>query len=109
GVPMAAPALAPADRIRSFQQQLAADEARQQQLLAQQAAVDRASVGGPRPSDGAPASPDPIAEERRRREYQSLFADNVALSRRAKDQQPYAESGARTATQMPARPRAPSS
>jgi type IV secretion system protein VirB10 len=98
GMPMAAPTLAPAERIRSFQQQLAADEARQQQLVAQQAAVDRASLGGPRPSDGAPASPDPIAEERRRREYQSLFADNVALSRRAKDRQPYAESGVHQAT-----------
>lgn len=104
GVPMASPTLAPADRIRSFQQQLAADEARQQQLVAQQAAVDRANLGGPRTSDGTPASTDPIAEERRRREYQSLFADNVALSRRAKDQQPYAEAGGHQTPASPASP-----
>src|SRR3954462_9464923 len=51
-VPMTAPALAPAERIRSFQQQLAADEARQQQLMAQQAAIDRANVGTARAPDG---------------------------------------------------------
>jgi type IV secretion system protein TrbI len=94
-LPSASPTLAPAERIRSFQQQLAADEVRQQQLLAQQAAVEHANIAGARTPDGAPASPDPIAEERRRREYQSLFSDNIALSRRSNGQQPYAENVAR--------------
>jgi type IV secretion system protein TrbI len=90
--PTAAPSLATADQIRSYQQQLAADEARQQQLLAQQSAVEPS--GAVQRSGGAPSTPDPIAEERRRREYQSLFSDNIALSRRANGTQPYAESGA---------------
>ena len=39
----------------------------------------------------AASSATPFSDEQRRREEQSLFADNVALSRRAVGRQPYAE------------------
>ncbi len=42
-----------------------------------------------------PASPDPLAEDRRRREYESLFATNVVLSRRPDSQRLIAESPSR--------------
>ncbi len=42
-----------------------------------------------------PASPDPLAEDRRRREYESLFATNVVLSRRPDGQRLMAESPSR--------------
>src|SRR5438094_10621386 len=46
-VPAMAPALAATDRIRSYQQQLAADEARQRQILARQSAVERSTSAVP--------------------------------------------------------------
>jgi type IV secretion system protein VirB10 len=76
------PTLATADRIRRYQQQLAADDARQQQLLAQQAALEQADAQRLK-TNGGTVSADPLADERHRREYHSLFADNVAWTRRA--------------------------
>src|SRR5919112_601360 len=59
----AAPSMAPsADRVRDYQERM--------RLLE------------------APAPQDPIAAERRRREYESLFASNVVLSRRPENQRP---------------------
>ena len=86
--PAAPPA---ADRIRAYQQQLRDEEARLHQLQAQAAVATRpaAPVGEPER-----AATDPVNDEQRRREYQSLFADNVALSRRATGQQPNGASGA---------------
>jgi type IV secretory pathway VirB10-like protein len=86
------PSLMPPDRIQAYQRQLADDEARLRRELAQ---VPTAARGGP-PSQaaGAPvmtAASDPIADEQRRRDYRSLFADNVALSRRPADAPSYAE------------------
>jgi type IV secretion system protein VirB10 len=75
-----------AERIRSYRQQLADDQAHQQQVLAQQPSASPTPV---RSSNPDTASRD-LADERRRRDYQSLFADNVALSRRIPAQPPAA-------------------
>lgn len=88
GARPAQPSLVPPERVKSYEQGLAAEAARQQQALAQQAGTARA---GTPVSVGAPSSADPLSDEQRRREYQSLFADSVALSRRASDRQPYGE------------------
>lgn len=84
----AQPTLVPPDRVRSYEQQLAADLAREQQALEQAASGARAT----RPAGTAAAvSADPTIDDQRRRDYQSLFADNVALSRRPPDRQPFGE------------------
>jgi type IV secretion system protein VirB10 len=87
----AEPSLMPPDRIQAYQRQLADDEARLRRELAQ--APGPARGGAPTTANGvSDTSPtDPIADEQRRREYQSLFADNVALSRRPADAPSYAE------------------
>ena len=89
GARSAQPTLVPPDRVRSYEQQLAADLAREQQGLAPSSApAGRAT----RPAGPvATSSADATAEDQRRRDYQSLFADNIALSRRAADRQPYGE------------------
>ena len=86
---MAEPSLMPADRIQAYQRQLAEDEARLRRELAK--APPAAARGGPPPAVSEASATDPIAEDRRRRDYQSLFADNVALSRRPADASSYAE------------------
>ena len=86
------PSLMPPDRIQAYQRQLADDEARLRRELAQ---VPGAARGGPPSAANGPAvastTSDPIADEQRRRDYQSLFADNVALSRRPAEAPSYAE------------------
>lgn len=86
----AEPTLVSPERVRSYEQALAAEAARQQQALAQEQQAEARSrvVAG---AGGARPSADPLTDEQRRREYQSLFADNVALSRRSVDRQPFAE------------------
>jgi type IV secretion system protein VirB10 len=86
--PAAAQAVTPsADRVRDYQDRLRALEA---QTLTQLAAQQTAPVGDPRAysEPSAPPPADPIAQERRRREYESLFASNVVLSRRPESQRP---------------------
>jgi type IV secretory pathway VirB10-like protein len=82
-----------ADRIRAYQQQLAEDEVRLRQVQQEAMTTTRPSGAG----GGSPraAENDPVKEEARRRDYQSLFADNVALSRRPTGQQPSGENGSR--------------
>ena len=86
--PAAAPVVAPsADRVREYQDRLRSLET---QSLAQSADQQEAPVGDPRVYD-EPSSPppaDPIETERRRREYESLFASNVVLSRRPEAERP---------------------
>jgi type IV secretion system protein VirB10 len=68
-----------ADRIRAYQQQLADDETRLKQMQAEAARMTTP------PTDGASAhagARDLAASDARRREDQSLLADNVAFSRR---------------------------
>ena len=86
GVPLSTPASIQPDRVRSYQQRVADQEARLRRDLA--AAAPEPVVTGP-----DPAPEDPLAAERRRREYESLFADHVALSRRPPREQPYAAPG----------------
>jgi type IV secretion system protein TrbI len=83
-----APVLAPsADRVRDYQDRL--------RLLDAQAMRD-AQLAAPAPNvqpvqydDSQPPPPqDPIATDRKRREYESLFASNVVLSRRPENERP---------------------
>jgi len=89
GARSAQPTLVPPDRVRSYEQQLAADLAREQQGLAPSLAPAGRATRPAAPV--ASSSADAAAEDQRRREYQSLFADNIALSRRPADRQPYGE------------------
>jgi type IV secretion system protein TrbI len=72
--------LAPTDRIRSYAQQLADEEARQHA-----AATTAQSESVPSRPSGRGTTP--ATDEQQRREANSLFADNVALSRRPTNQQ----------------------
>ena len=74
----------PPDRLRRYQEQLAEQELRLRQEIAatQAAAAAAAAQTTPLPAD-APPPTDPIADEQRRRAYSSLFAENVAFTRRA--------------------------
>ena len=86
--PTPAPAVTPsADRVRDYQDRLRALEAQTLSQLAEQQSA--APVVEPR-AYGEPVTPppDPIETERRRREYESLFASNVVLSRRPESQRP---------------------
>src|SRR5438093_398351 len=77
-------ALAPQpDRLRDYQDRLRAlDERAQLQLAAQQRQPVMPQPAYDQPT-GAPAAPDPVEADRKRREYESLFSSNVVMSRRA--------------------------
>ncbi len=77
-------ALAP-DRIQAYQRQLADDEARLRRELAAAPAPEPPHASTSGSPSREPAAADPVADEQRRREYQSLFADNVAFTRRSGD------------------------
>ncbi len=72
----------PPDRLRRYQEQLADQEARLRKELADAQASAAVTPPPATPGMQAPRT-DPIADERRRREYASLFADSVAFTRRA--------------------------
>jgi type IV secretion system protein VirB10 len=74
------------DRLRDYQERLRAMEARQAQEA--QAATPPAPIQAPVVEPSAPAPVDPIAADRKRREYESLFASNVVLSRRPDAERP---------------------
>jgi type IV secretion system protein VirB10 len=86
-VQSAAPTQPPsADRVRDYQDRLRILEA---QALRDAQSSDPVPAGPAQYSDPPPApGQDPIAEERRRREYESLFASNVVLSRRPEGERP---------------------
>ena len=67
-------------------------EARQAQQT--QTALPPAPAQQPSAEPSAPAPEDPIAADRKRREYESLFASNVVLSRRPEAERPDAGAGA---------------
>jgi type IV secretion system protein VirB10 len=78
-----APVASPnADRVRDYQDRMRVlgERAAQQQLRTEPEPVIQAPTYDQ--ASGGPATPDPLVEERRRREYESLFASNVVLSRR---------------------------
>jgi type IV secretory pathway VirB10-like protein len=88
--PAAAPAAVvppSADRVRDYQDRLRALEA---QSLAQLTEPQSAAGVDPRLYTEPPAAApvDPLQAERRRREYESLFASNVVLSRRPEAERP---------------------
>jgi type IV secretion system protein TrbI len=76
------------DRVRDYQERLrlldeqAAREARE--AMAQQAPTPTSRSA----DDGDKKPVDPLADERRRREYESLFASNVVMSRRPQGDRP---------------------
>jgi type IV secretion system protein VirB10 len=77
------------DRIQAYQRQLADDQARLQRELDAAAAASATAPSSGTARGHASREPattaDPVADERRRREYQSLFTDNVAFTRRSGD------------------------
>lgn len=79
--PATASALPP-DRLRRYQEQLTEQEARLRKELADAQASAVSTPETPAPTPAGPQT-DPIADERRRREYASLFAESVAFTRRA--------------------------
>ena len=85
----AAPLAPNPDRLRDYQERLRAMEARQSQDA--QAGAPPATIDQSYAEPAAPAPEDPIAADRKRREYESLFASNVVLSRRPESERP--ESG----------------
>lgn len=96
---------ASADRVREYQDRLRAMEARAA-LEAAAAAPDPPAAGRPDVASG-PRAEDPMVAERRRREFDSLFASNVVLSRRPEGLRP--QDGASAPTPPPeAVPSAPS-
>jgi type IV secretion system protein VirB10 len=110
-VPTNAPPQPNTDRVRDYQDRLrtlesrAAQEARADALAQPQAPVLTRDDPPPVRSE------DPLVSERKRRNYESLFASNVVLSRRPESQRP--DTGQlRTANRAPARgladPAAPS-
>jgi type IV secretion system protein VirB10 len=96
----------PPDRLRRYQEQLTEQEARLRKELADAQATAAAAPGVaqvPAPNAAAPQS-DPIADERRRREYASLFAESVAFTRRAAGTAASAPPPARPAAASPDQP-----
>ena len=75
----AAPAAPTADRLRDYQERLRAMEARAATEAAQPTVDPSPTFSG---EPGTPRAEDPLVAERRRRDYDSLFASNVVLSRR---------------------------
>ena len=91
-----------ADRVREYQDRLRVLEARTVQEAQAQAT---ATPPSPALRDGPPTAPsqDPLVAERKRREYESLFASNVVLSRRPQAQRPDVDQSA-TVSAVSARP-----
>ena len=81
-----APSVVPsADRLRDYQDRLRVLDQRAREQVAADVApepVPPASTYAYESAGGAPAT-DPLVEERKRREYESLFASNVVMTRRA--------------------------
>jgi type IV secretory pathway VirB10-like protein len=96
------------DRVLDYQQRLRAAEAQAAQSA--QAAVLAPMVPPPANNDLQPVpTQDPLKAERKRREYESLFASNVVLSRRPEGQRPdaggsIASASTRAAARDPAGP-----
>ena len=77
------------DRVKEYQERLRVLDERATREA--QEAASSASTPQPTYQDAQPAPPeDPLAADRRRRNYESLFASNVVLSRRPDDEKPTA-------------------
>src|SRR6476469_2311416 len=78
---------ASADRVRDYQDRLRLLEA--QALRDAQATAPAPNIQAAPDDDSQPPPPqDPIATDKKRREYESLFASNVVLSRRPENERP---------------------
>ena len=87
------------DRLRDYQERLRAMEARQ--ALEAQATEPTAPVTPRLEQPASPTPEDPLVADRKRREYESLFASNVVLSRRPEAERPDAGQPAALSGQMP--------
>src|SRR6202521_1928103 len=96
------------DRLREYQDRLRALDERAR-LQAVTDPSRGAPVAAPKQDERADRPIDPLVAERKRREYDSLFAGNVVLSRRAAGQQPLSDrdAGPRSAPPTAARDTAP--
>jgi type IV secretory pathway VirB10-like protein len=99
------------DRVRDYQDRLRIQEMRAAQEA--QAATVLPPPAAPNAYENVGSTPpeDPIVAERKRREYESLFASNVVLSRRAENQRPDSGRTVRSdtgVTQGPTDPATPS-
>jgi hypothetical protein len=82
GAPQASTSLSP-DRLRQYQKELAEQEARLRREIADNQAAAAAANAAPRAGEfNREPTADPMHDEQRRRAYSSLFADNVAFTRR---------------------------
>ena len=106
----AAPVAIPdSNRVRAYQDQLRAMETRAAQQ-AQQSSLGQNPTPAFTSEPPAASTQDPLVEERKRREYESLFAGNVVLSRRPvaerpdAGQQPAIASASAPAAQSPSAP-----
>lgn len=94
------------DRVRDFQDRLRVFDTRS--ALDAQAVPPTASPAVMYPQPATGGSEDPLAAERRRRDYESLFASNVVSSRRPDLLRPDAGSVGSTAAAPTSEPRDPS-
>src|SRR3954463_14451591 len=110
-VPTSAPSQPNTDRVRDYQDRLRIMESRAAQEARGAGLAQPQPPTMPRDAPPPVRSEDPLVSERKRRNYESLFASNVVLSRRPENQRPDAGQ-ARTTTAAPARgladPAAPS-
>src|SRR4051812_40223335 len=92
-VATAQPAAPNPERVRDYQERLKALDTRAAQE-ARSAALPVVPTSAPGVDEGPQAAraTDPIVADRKRREYESLFASNVVVSRRAEAQRPNAGS-----------------
>lgn len=87
-----------ADRVRDYQERLRAlDEQAAREAREAALAASSAARVVPEGDGGSPPPVDPLVAERQRRDYESLFATNVVLSRRPEGQQP--DAGQRSSAQ----------
>jgi type IV secretion system protein VirB10 len=107
--PTPAPEQGPnADRVRDYQERLRTLEAQAlREAQAASLAPTAPAVSDEQPQSGRP--PDPLETDRKRRDYESLFASNVVLSRRPESERPNAGRGSAPSSQtssgsMPATP-----
>ena len=88
------------DRLREYQDRLRALDERAR-LQAMTDPSRGAPVAAPKQDERADRPIDPLVAERKRREYDSLFAGNVVLSRRPAGQQPLSDRDAGTRSAPP--------
>jgi type IV secretory pathway VirB10-like protein len=92
GTVAAAPQAPSADRVSEYQRQVRSlDERARAQVAEATPALPSGqptTLPGIAPSASTPPPPDPLTEDRRRREYDSLFASNIVVSRRTGASQP---------------------